>query len=370
MDEAKETPFRVLSIDGGGIRGLIPAMVLAEIERRLPAEKPLHRCFDLIVGTSAGAIIAAGLAGRSATDRTRSIATADDLVALFRDHGAEIFPPTRTWPGEMLRRLRSTFGSSTYDPTPFEALLLRHFGDVRLGDTLTGLIVTAYDLQGCAARFFDDGDLGTRDLFLRDLVRASTAAPTYFPPARLTIGGEQPQTLTCVDGGVFAGDPALAAHIEAMKRVTLPGSPTRRIEIVSLGTGVKTVPHDWREVNGWSTLGWLLGSPEKPLIAAFMQGQASTSSYQLNKVLNDPGVRVAVPWGSFGAAPFPRTADMVLGPVAAADLRYIRIDGALGPDTAAALDVADGTNIERLVDDARRILDRSEDLVATIVGRL
>ena len=87
-------PLRILSIDGGGIRGLIPALILEELEKRLRAKgktEPLHSYFDLIAGTSTGGIIAAGLTAPHPHDVSRPAATPADLVALYRDHGGEIF---------------------------------------------------------------------------------------------------------------------------------------------------------------------------------------------------------------------------------------------------------------------------------------
>ena len=87
-------PLRVLSIDGGGIRGLVPALVLEELERRLRAKgktKPLYAYFDLIAGTSTGGILAAGLTSPHPQDMSRPAATPADLVALYRDQGGDIF---------------------------------------------------------------------------------------------------------------------------------------------------------------------------------------------------------------------------------------------------------------------------------------
>ena len=129
---------RVLTIDGGGVRGLIPALVLAELERRTGG--PIAEQFDLIVGTSTGSILALGLTRPSNADARRPALAAKDLVALYRDQAARIFPSSLG----PLRYLRRIFRPK-FDPSDVEALYRSYFEDVRLQEALTNVAVPAYE---------------------------------------------------------------------------------------------------------------------------------------------------------------------------------------------------------------------------------
>ncbi|MCX6620040.1 MAG: patatin-like phospholipase family protein, partial [Acidobacteria bacterium] len=131
--------YRLLSIDGGGIRGLIPALVLAELERITAA--PCASLFDLIAGTSTGGILALGLVKGY---------PASELAALYENEGATIFsrPPGR--------RLFSIFGlaEEKYSSAGIESVLEKYFGSARLRDALTGVLVTGYEIERRIPFFF------------------------------------------------------------------------------------------------------------------------------------------------------------------------------------------------------------------------
>lgn len=374
MNDDSRKVYRVLSIDGGGIRGIIPAMVLQEIAKRLAAagkSTAFHEAFDLVVGTSTGAIIAAGLAMPHPTDPTRIAATPTELVALYDDNGSQIFPQARTVIGKLLRRLYSLFRGASYSSQVLEDLLRSYFGEKTTVDKArTELVLTTYDIEGCAARFFRRSDSATDPLVpllpVWKLVRASSAGPTYFPPMPIQLKpdaeGKEHWT-TCVDGGVFANDPGLVAYVEAQKLAIKQGESNPCIQVISLGTGTKLKSHTYREARNWGLIRWLWKKDERPLIDAFMQGQASTSSYQLNKILNPDGVDIS------SSKTF---VDGVMKPnaVRPSDLRYIRIDGPLDKDTEPQLDRASPENIARLMADADRIININTVLIDEIVQRL
>lgn len=246
-------PKRILALDGGGIRGALSLRVLRRIESLLRERVPAARrdafrlCdyFDLIGGTSTGAIIATGLAfGLSV----------DELDVLYRKLGRSIFEPS------LFRRglLRAKFPDR-----PLRAALKQAFGDATLGgpELRTGLaIVTKRIDTGSpwllhnnprgphfAAR--DDGAVANADFLLRDIVRASTAAPHYFDPERIAIA--KGRVGAFVDGGVSPhNNPALALLMLA----TLRGHGLRwplgedRLLVVSVGTGSKSRAEDPRRL--------------------------------------------------------------------------------------------------------------------------
>lgn len=305
----------ILSIDGGGIRGLIPAIVLVEIERRLAAAgktKPLCRYFDLIAGTSTGGIIAAGLTCPRGTTKSTPACSASDLVDLYEKEGADIFDP-----GLFASLRRNLFNPGSlfnerYDAAPLEAKLKARLGQRRLAEAIAPVVLTAYDITARKAVFLTNGRQSdgskSSDYLFWEAARATSAAPTYFEPAlvhNLTSGKAE----ALIDGGVFANDPALAAVFEARKL----GMADEELNILSLGTGQNNRPFAYADVKNWGALSWIDPARGAPIISILMQGQASTTSYQMQ--------------GLYGA-------------------RYLRIDG----DLDNASDDLDNATPENLAD--------------------
>lgn len=248
--------MRVLAIDGGGIRGLIPALVLAELERC--AGRPIAQLFDLIAGTSTGGILACAL-GKPGPP------TAADLVGLYREEGPKIFRRS------LWHRIESAEGllEEKHDDTALEAALRRWLGDARLSEAETRLLITSYDLEAREPYFFKSWR-PERDARLTDVARATAAAPTYFEPIRL---GER----SLVDGGVFATNPAMCAFAEAQRL-----KPGKHL-VVSLGTGQQTRPIHHGDAAGWGLVQWV-----RPIIDVVFDGVADTVDYQLRH-LGDEG---------------------------------------------------------------------------------
>ena len=261
-------PLRVLSLDGGGIRGVIPATVLAEIERR--TGKRIAEMFDLIAGTSTGGILALGLTTPDPADARKPRYSAEELVGLYAEKGSVIFGRS-FW-----HRLLTVFGlfGSKYAVRGLDSTLRTFFGDSRLNEAVTEVLITSYDLESRDSWFLARHKARTdakNDFAMRDVARATSAAPTYFRPERL------PQTpaAAMIDGGVFANNPAMCGYVEAIK---LYGA--QDIMVVSLGTGQVKTPIHFRQARAWGLVGWV-----RPLIAIFMDGVAATVEHQLGWLL-------------------------------------------------------------------------------------
>lgn len=164
-------PVRVLSIDGGGIRGVIPARLIGELETR--AGRPVSSMFDLIAGTSTGGLLALILAlPQPGTDAPRP---AQELVKLYELHGARIFPPS------LGRKLKITRASHE----PLAGVVEQYAGDASLSDTLTNVLVPAYEIQRRQPFFFKSwkaADNDAWDFNAVDAALATCSAPTYFDP--------------------------------------------------------------------------------------------------------------------------------------------------------------------------------------------
>jgi patatin-like phospholipase/acyl hydrolase len=251
--------MRVLSIDGGGIRGVIPALVLAEIEKR--SGKPIFELFDLIAGTSTGGILACALCAPEALP-------AEQLVALYEVEGPKIFDRS-VW-----QRIRSAEGllDEKYDAGALDRALERFLSDKRLAETKPDLLVPAYNMGDPGPYFFKSRKAReeNEDFPLSEVARATAAAPTYFEPAE--VAGQ-----ALVDGGVFAANPAMCAFAEVMRF-----QPAADIFLVSLGTGQRTHKRSFDEVQDWGLVEWA-----KPILDVVFDGVSDAVDYQLRHALDE-----------------------------------------------------------------------------------
>ncbi|BET29212.1 patatin-like phospholipase family protein [Wolbachia pipientis] len=252
----------ILSVDGGGIRGIIPAIVLAEIEYR--TKKPISQIFDLMVGTSTGGIIVAGLCNKQYS--------ALDLVDLYQKDGPHIFKSSF-----FRRSIFSWLNCAQYSCKNIECVLNRYFGDSTLADATNNLMLTSYDIKNNYPFFFKSWREDRNFIKLKDALRATTAAPTYFAPKYLKINQKE---MVLVDGGVFANNPAACAYASG-KRLF----PNDDIIILSIGTGRtdRSIANSKR----FGKIGWI-----KPLIHVMFASSLDAVNYQLDQVIGDKYIRI------------------------------------------------------------------------------
>ena len=296
--DTSEKTIRVLSIDGGGIRGILPACVLREIEAR--TGKDIASLFHLIAGTSTGGIIACGLLHGVPADKLRDLYVKD---------GGNIFSHSGWRTMETLWSLNGP----KYSAENLDSTLKRILGDTWLSKTSgPELLVPSYcitlpepiGLDGDRVRstrmpflfkswkargtLLDPGDVpAALDFKLLDIARATSAAPTYFPPAK--IKSRNGDVYWMADGGVFANNPAMCALVSA--RRIFPG--VKRCLVVSLGTGCLEHAMDGTEATKWGEVAWL-----HPILSLLMDGNADTVCYQLDQLLRDDHRRFQISLGS------------------------------------------------------------------------
>jgi uncharacterized protein len=265
--------FKVLAVDGGGIWGVVPALILAAIEDQ--TKRPISDLFDLVSGTSTGGIIACGLTKPGADGKPDK--TANDVVQLYVAEGRTIFPSSFLQ-GLHLGAIRG----AKYEAKGLETTLQKHFGDVRLKDALKAVLIPSYDIEKQVPIFFKSEKARTDptyDFPMREVVRATSAAPTYFPPKKIDTG-DPLNYYALIDGGVVAGNPALCAYAEAMKM----GHAADGVLMVSLGTGEFRRPIKYKDASKWGQLEWA-----QPIINIVLQGSNSTVDYQLQQLLEYEG---------------------------------------------------------------------------------
>jgi patatin-like phospholipase/acyl hydrolase len=306
---------RVLSIDGGGIRGIIPAIVLAEVEAR--TGRPIAALFDLVAGTSTGGILACGLTVPAARP-------AAELVELYLRRGPEIFRRP------LWRRVSTADGlvDTRHDPAALQRVLAEYLGTARLGDATTGLLATGYDLASREPYFFKSWRVAEepeRDLAMVTVAQATSAAPTYFPPVPVHPPGGGP-ALALIDGGVFANNPAMCAYAEAVRLA--PGDP---VTLVSLGTGEQTHLMPFAETEHWGLVEWA-----RPIIDVVFDGISDTVDYQLRHLLGEGYTRL-----------------------------QCRLD-----DASDALDDAGAGNLRKLVAQARALVAEQDAQLDALCGAL
>ena len=259
-------PRRVLSIDGGGIRGIIPAMVIAHIEKQM--SRPAHELFDLMVGTSTGGILALGLA-RPGPDRPAQY-SARRVVRLYEEHGRKIFEAS------LWRKVRSVGGllEEAYSHEVLEAILGQYFAEATLSECEVPTMVTSYDIENRRTVFLKSWHEDHGTVRCCDAARATSAAPTYFEPKPLQTGEESG---VMVDGGIFMNSPSVSAYAEARK--LFPDEP---IAVLSLGTGELTRPIPYEESRTWGSALWVMS-----LLDCMFDGVSKAADHQMRLFLGE-----------------------------------------------------------------------------------
>jgi uncharacterized protein len=269
---SKRKTIRILSIDGGGVRGIVPAGILAEIERR--TEKPVSTLFDLLAGTSTGGILVLAMA-RPEAGTNQPAHSATEMVEFYEQLGPAIFKKP------LLQVLGSADGliRSKYSDGPIEDALQNFFGETALSEALSSVFVPSYDLSQQTPFFFRSARAKQDPKFdypMRAVARSTSAAPTYFPPERLSVPGTN-QNYVMIDGGVFANNPAACALVEA--HVQFPHAED--FTVVSLGTGALKEPSLMTKPENWGMAQWA-----RPLLDTVLDGVASTVDYQMAQLLS------------------------------------------------------------------------------------
>jgi len=263
--------YRVLSIDGGGIRGVVTTVLLQRIVAT-PGLEEFLGSIDLIAGTSTGGLLALGIA------HGLDLSTIRDV---YVERGGRIFDDS--WLDDVvdLGKLRG----ADYNIKPLRRELKRLFGSATLNDLGKRVLITAFDLDN------EDGDHRTwkPKLFHNlpgpdsdghelavDVGLYTSAAPTYFP----SVDGY-------IDGGVYAGNPSMCALAQTQDRRFAPTPSLDDVVLLSLGTGT-TLQHISGETHDWGYSQWI-----KPLISLMMDGTAGIADYQCSQMLRGNYHRLA-----------------------------------------------------------------------------
>lgn len=284
----------ILSLDGGGIRGIIPCIILKYIEEQLQqknsSDSKLGDYFDLIAGSSTGGILASVLLFPDEKGKAKfSIQKAFELYA---EKGEDIFNVS-FW-----ERLINPFGlfSEKISESELEKNLKEFFGNLQLKDFVKPSLITAYDIENRHAKLFNSHEaqkLEMNNFWVKDICRATSAAPTYFQPAQIkSLYG---QLFSLIDGGLFANNPALCAYAEArkmpfseiLKNSEKPNYPVvNDMLLISVGTGTEMKSYSYKKMENAGKIKWIA-----PIIDILFSANAETVDYQLNQMFQSLGRR-------------------------------------------------------------------------------
>ncbi len=293
--------FKILSLDGGGMRGVISARILKDIEKTIKEKygQELHEYFDLIAGTSTGSILAAGIACQM---------TAQELINLYKEEGENIFLKKVRDQRKRPRFISKFFFTNLLYPhksvkqglaNVLERKLIHNglgkcpsFADINSFSEdkklkKLQLLILSYDVLSRNTTWFANDDptewFYKNNLPLWQICTASASAPTFFPPYELKYSEQT--SLPHIDGGVSANNPVLAAIAHALS-MTSDKKPSNigEIAVLSIGTGKTTYPYTYAEVKKWGQLGWARHLPDM-----FLDPDAENSEYIAKRLFRGIG---------------------------------------------------------------------------------
>ncbi|KAL5982416.1 Proteolipid protein 2 [Asimina triloba] len=327
----------ILSIDGGGIRGIIPATILSFLESQLQEldgeDARIADYFDVIAGTSTGGLMTAMLTAPN--EKGRPLFAAKDIKAFYLNHCPKIFPQIRGPFSNLIQMFKALLGPR-YNGKYLHALLRERLGKTRLHETLTNVVIPTFDIKQLQPTIFSSYEVKSKpslDALLSDICIGTSAAPTYLPAHHFENKDSEGKAreFNLIDGGVAANNPALFAIGEVIKEVfkgnrdffPIKTNDYRRYLVISLGTGSprKEEKYSAFQASKWGILRWLHSNGSTPLVDVFTQASAHMVDIHLSTVFQ----------------------------ALHSEKNYIRIQDESLSGPAASLDVATKTNLENLV---------------------
>eukprot|EP00250_Pteridium_aquilinum_P013901 c21647_g1_i1 orf=339-1526(+) len=292
----------ILSIDGGGVRGLIPATQLQCLEKQLQeldgADARIADYFDVIAGTSTGGLIATMLASPNGDGRPHF--TAQDIIAFYMNYAKKVFPPKLDGVLGSVEQLVAMLGGPKYSAEGLESVLLETLKDLKLSETTTELLIPSFDIKLMQPTFFSTSEAREDELknpYLRDVCRGTSAAPTYLPPHFFKthdLSGSREYNL--VDGALAENNPTYLSIIHVLKE-KLKGNDQfcdrmkdrkyRSLLVLSLGTGSVSESYLASEASHWGVLKWVYKDGRAPIVDMCLDGSADMVDFNLSVVFQN-----------------------------------------------------------------------------------
>ncbi|MDQ7024221.1 MAG: patatin-like phospholipase family protein [Anaerolineae bacterium] len=263
--------LKILAIDGGGIRGILPSIILSEIERRT-GQRTAY-LFDLIAGSSTGGLLTMGL--NVLDEQGQPCFTAEEMALMYERDGPTIFSRSM-WRSV---RVMNNINGSKYPSDGIDSVLDHYFGDKMLSEAVGNVLITSYEIKRRQPWFFRSRKARTSigcDFSMHDVVRATTAAPTFFEPAQVFHPDLPDDHYALIDGSLNSANPALCAYVEAKDK----NPDVEDYLIVSLGTGDHTRELGYEEAKQWGLAGW-----SQHIMSIAFHAMSGVVDYQLRHLL-------------------------------------------------------------------------------------
>lgn len=268
-----EKPVRILSLDGGGMRGIIEIVVLSEMEREL--EAPISEIFDMVVGSSTGGLVALILSLNDEKKQPRF--EARDLLPIYQKHGKEIFHAS------LKHKIATGFGlwGPKYEADGLMKNTNFFLGTTKMSEARLPVVLTGYHVAGENGVEFSSLDAQAfpedKDCLMKEAALATTAAPLFFDLADVHYSWGVLDDVA--DGGLYRNNPVLVAYTNARRHF-----PGREIEIYSVGAGKIPAEELTKEFKGRGIIQWL-----SPIIRHVRVADSETDNDILHKLLNHDG---------------------------------------------------------------------------------
>ncbi|WVZ92477.1 hypothetical protein U9M48_038539 [Paspalum notatum var. saurae] len=335
----------VLSIDGGGVRGIIPGTILAFLEQKLQEldERPDARIadyFDVVAGTSTGGLVTAMLTAPN--DEGRPLFAAKDINDFYLQHCPKIFPAAS---GGLLGMARSVFSGPRYDGKYLHSVVRELLGETRVSQALQNIVIPTFDIKLqqpiVFSRYDAESDV-SKDALLSDVCIGTSAAPTYLPGHQFETKDKDGNTraFNLIDGAVAANNPTLLAMTHVSKQILLgnknffPMKPADygKFIVLSLGTGSAKVEEKFDAVESgrWGLIDWIYNKGSTPIIDSFSQASSDLVDIHTS----------------------------VLFQALHSEKSYLRIQDDELKGEAASVDVSTDENLNRLIDIGKALLKK------------
>ncbi|KAG4140377.1 hypothetical protein ERO13_D06G014800v2 [Gossypium hirsutum] len=291
----------ILSIDGGGIRGIIPGTILGFLESQLQEldgeDARLADYFDVIAGTSTGGLVTAMLT--CPNEKNRPLFAAEDIKDFYLTNCPNIFPQPGCPLFSRTTKVIKALSGPKYDGKFLHKVVRDRLGETRLHQTLTNVVIPTFDVMHLQPAIFSSYQVKkkpTLDALLSDICIATSAAPTYLPAHYFKIQTDNGDVreYNLIDGGVAANNPTLVAMGEVSKEI-IKGNPdffpTKPMDygkflVISLGTGSRKDEkrYNAKQSAKWGILGWLTSGGSTPLVDVFTQASGDMVDLHLSVV--------------------------------------------------------------------------------------
>ncbi|XVF15580.1 hypothetical protein REPUB_Repub09cG0166500 [Reevesia pubescens] len=278
------------NIDGGGVRGIIPGVILAKLESQLQKldgdDVRLADYFDVMAGTSTGGLITAMLAAPDGNGRP--LYSAKDIVPFYVKNCPEIFPQMSgmfAWAGKLSKALTGP----RYDGKYLYKLIRDILGNTKLHQTLTAVAIPTFDIKKLQPTIFSTYQIPIDpniDALLSDVCIGTSAAPTYFPAYYFKNNEDE---FNLIDGGIAANNPTLVAIREVTKQIMkenpdfsqLDPLDYKRFLVISVGAGSNKLEmiYNAQMASKWNVISWLYENNHTPIIDCYSEAGKDMVDY-------------------------------------------------------------------------------------------